>query len=159
MSAMAVASNSPNFMHGSNLRKCTQGHPVPLFIRMNIACLVRITSAIEHCRNNSCSSEVRGCPSISVIRMTKRCTVIRSVKAYLGETSPLIAEIETQNRVHPAFRPGMYDRFCHWLVTFHGEALEVVALRAAVVGISTLSLSRAAWSPSWDKVVRRLKTA
>ena len=64
-------------------------------------------------------------------------------QAYLVENSPLIAEIENQNRVHPAFQVGMYDRFRHWVVTFHDEILEVVALRAAVVGTSQLPPGRA----------------
>ena len=64
-------------------------------------------------------------------------------QAYLVENSPLIAEIENQNRVHPAFRPGMYDKFRHWVVTFHDETLEVVALQAAVVGTSQLPPGRA----------------
>jgi hypothetical protein len=37
----------------------------------------------------------------------------------------------------------MYDRFSHWVVTFHEETLEVVALRAAVVGTSQLPPGRA----------------
>lgn len=57
-------------------------------------------------------------------------------EVYLVENSPLIAELEDQNRVHPSFRPGMYDQFRHWILTFHDETLEVVALRAVVVGTS-----------------------
>jgi hypothetical protein len=64
-------------------------------------------------------------------------------QAYLVENSPLIAEIENQNRVHRAFQPGMYSNFRHWVVTFHDETLEVVALRAAVVGTSQLPPDRA----------------
>jgi hypothetical protein len=63
--------------------------------------------------------------------------------AYLVENSPLIAEIENQNRVHPAFRPGMYSKFRHWIITFHDETLEVVAQRAAVVGTLQLPPGRA----------------
>ena len=63
--------------------------------------------------------------------------------AYFVENSPLVAEIENQNRVHRAFRPGMYSKFRHWIVTFHDETLEVVALRAAVVGTSQLAPGRA----------------
>ena len=58
--------------------------------------------------------------------------------SYLVENSPLVAEIENRNRVHPAFRPGMYRDFGHWIVTFHDETLEVVALRALVAGQSSL---------------------
>jgi hypothetical protein len=68
---------------------------------------------------------------------------LENYQTYLVENSSLIAEIENQNRVHPAFRPGMYDRFSHWVVTFHDETLEVVALRAAVVGTSQLPPGRA----------------
>ena len=68
---------------------------------------------------------------------------LKHYAAYLVENSPLIAEIQSQNRVHRAFRPGMYDKFRHWVVTFHGETLEVVALRAAVVGTSKLTPERA----------------
>jgi len=68
---------------------------------------------------------------------------MKHYKPYLVENSPIIADIENQNRVHPAFRPGMYDKFRHWVVTFHDETLEVVALRAAVVGTSQLPPGRA----------------
>lgn len=68
---------------------------------------------------------------------------MQQYQAYLVENSPLIAEIENQNRVHPAFRPGIYDKFRHWVVTFHDETLEVLALRAAVVGTSQLPPDRA----------------
>lgn len=64
-------------------------------------------------------------------------------RAYVVDNSPLIAEIENQNRVHPAFRAGMYDKFHHWVLTFHDETLEVVALRGVVVGTSQLPPDRA----------------
>jgi hypothetical protein len=64
---------------------------------------------------------------------------LRHYSFYSVENSPLIAEIENQNRVHMHFRPGMYKKFRHWIVTFHDETLEVVALRAIVAGQSSLA--------------------
>jgi hypothetical protein len=63
--------------------------------------------------------------------------------AYHVENSPLIAEIENQNRVHHLYKPGMYGKFRHWIVTFHDETLEVVARSATVAGISKLTPSEA----------------
>jgi hypothetical protein len=68
---------------------------------------------------------------------------LKHYTAYLVGNSPLIAEIENQNRVHPAFKPGMYENFRHWIVTFHDETLEVVGRSAAVVGTSPLPPHRA----------------
>ena len=59
------------------------------------------------------------------------------------ENSPLIDEIEQQNRCHPRHRPGIYAKFRHWVITFHDETLEVVALRATVVGQMQTSPDRA----------------
>ena len=75
---------------------------------------------------------------------------LENYHAYFVENSHLIAEIENQNRLHRAFRPGMYGRFRHWIVTFHDETLEVVALRAAIVGRSQLSPDRAVCGLSPD---------
>jgi len=68
---------------------------------------------------------------------------LRHYGFYLVEKSPLVAEIESQNRVHIAYKPGMYAGFRHWIVTFHDEILEVIALRAAIVGHSQLPPYRA----------------
>lgn len=68
---------------------------------------------------------------------------LESYRSYTVENSPLIVELENQNRVHAGHRPGMYGRFCHWIVTFHDETLDVVALRALVVGRSQLPPSQA----------------
>jgi hypothetical protein len=57
---------------------------------------------------------------------------------YVVEHSPLIAEIDNQNRVHSAYRPGMYAKFEHWIITFHDETLEVIALHAVIAGHSQL---------------------
>jgi hypothetical protein len=54
------------------------------------------------------------------------------------ENSPLISEIEKQNECHHQHRPGIYARFRHWVVTFHDETLEVVALRGNVLGRTQL---------------------
>src|SRR5215472_7277768 len=63
---------------------------------------------------------------------------LRHYGFYLVEKSPLVAEIENQNRVHIHYKPGMYAGFRHWIVTFPDEILEVIALRAAIVGHSQL---------------------
>jgi hypothetical protein len=63
---------------------------------------------------------------------------LKHYAAYVVENSPLISEIENQNRVHPAFRLGMYEKFRHWVVTFRDETLEVVARHAELVGTSQL---------------------
>jgi hypothetical protein len=58
---------------------------------------------------------------------------------HIVEPSPLIAEIEEQNRIHRQHRPGMYSsRFKHFLIAFHGETLEVVAQEGIVAGRSNL---------------------
>lgn len=90
---------------------------------------------------------------VSVTRMTKLCTVtlakfgLEQHAACLVANSPLIAEMENQNRVHPAFKVGMYEKFRHWVVTFHDETLEVVALRAELVGTSQLPPHQAVCEP------------
>lgn len=80
---------------------------------------------------------------------------LKHYAACLVENSPLLAEIENQNRVHAAFRPGLYDKFRHWVVTFHDETLEVVALRAELVGTSQLPPHQAVCDP---KLVNRVST-
>jgi len=59
------------------------------------------------------------------------------------ENSPLIGEIEKQNRCHPQHRPGIYAKFRHWIITFHDETLEVIALRGTFMGPTQLSPDRA----------------
>ena len=59
------------------------------------------------------------------------------------ENSPLISEIEKQNECHPQHRSGIYAKFRHWVVTFHDETLEVIALRGNVSGQSELSPEKA----------------
>jgi hypothetical protein len=68
---------------------------------------------------------------------------LESYRFYVVENSPTIAEIENQNRAHSGYKAGMYARFRHWIVTFHDETLEVIALRGMVVGQSQLSPNRA----------------
>lgn len=63
--------------------------------------------------------------------------------AYVVENSPLIAEIENQNRVHSRHQSGIYEDFRHWIITFHDETLEVVAMRGMFVGLTELPPSRA----------------
>ena len=59
---------------------------------------------------------------------------------YVVEDSPLIAEIEEQNRIHPRHKAGMYaKRFKHFVITFHDETLEVVAKEGALAGRSDLA--------------------
>ena len=72
---------------------------------------------------------------------------LRHYECYQVEDSPLVAEIENQNRIHPAFRPGMYSTFRHWIVAFHDETLEVVAGRASVTGRFQFEPSRAVCEP------------
>jgi hypothetical protein len=55
------------------------------------------------------------------------------------ENSPMISEMEKQNACHRQHRPGIYAKFRHWIVTFHDETLEVIALRANVSGRTELS--------------------
>jgi len=59
------------------------------------------------------------------------------------ENSPLISEIEKQNECHRQHRPGIYAKFRHWVVTFHSETLEVIALRGSVKGQTDLSPEKA----------------
>lgn|SRR6266853_1197196 len=59
------------------------------------------------------------------------------------ENSPLTAEIEKQNEGHAQHRPGIYARFRHWVVTFHDDTLEVIALRGNVSGQTELSPEKA----------------
>jgi hypothetical protein len=62
------------------------------------------------------------------------------------ENSPLIAEIEKQNEFHAQHRPGIYAKFCHWVVTFHDEMLEVIALQGSVGGHTQLSPEKAVYT-------------
>jgi hypothetical protein len=75
---------------------------------------------------------------------------LRHYGFYLVENSPIIAEIELQNRVHSAHKPGIYSGFRHWIITFHDETLEVVALHGGVVGQSQLPPPQAV-SETWSK--------
>jgi hypothetical protein len=59
------------------------------------------------------------------------------------ENSQLISEIEKQNECHHRHRPGIYAKFRHWIVTFHDETLEVIALRANVSGRTELTPEKA----------------
>jgi hypothetical protein len=59
------------------------------------------------------------------------------------ENSPLIFAIEKQNECHPRHRPNIYTKFRHWVVTFHDETLEVIALRGSVSGRTELSPEKA----------------
>jgi len=59
------------------------------------------------------------------------------------ENSPLIAEIEKQNECHRQHRPGIYAGFRHWIVTFHNDTLEVIALRGSVTGQTDVSPEKA----------------
>jgi hypothetical protein len=59
------------------------------------------------------------------------------------ENSPLISEIEKQNECHRQHRSGIYAKFHHWIVTFHDETLEVIALRGNISGQSELSPEKA----------------
>jgi hypothetical protein len=63
---------------------------------------------------------------------------------WIVESSPLIAELEERNRVHPRHVPGMYStRFKHFVATFHDETLEVVAEDGVVLGRSDLAPDQA----------------
>jgi hypothetical protein len=53
---------------------------------------------------------------------------------FVVENSPLIREMENQNRFHQNHSPGMYGKFRHWVITFHDETLEVIALRGTILG-------------------------
>jgi hypothetical protein len=56
---------------------------------------------------------------------------------YVIEHSPLIAELDHRNQVHQRHVAGAYmRRFRHWIITFHGETLEVVASTARFLGTS-----------------------
>lgn len=68
---------------------------------------------------------------------------LKPYTSYLIENSPLIAEIENQNRVHSAYKPGMYVRWRHWIMTFHDETLEVIARSGIVAGQTQLPPHRA----------------
>jgi hypothetical protein len=59
------------------------------------------------------------------------------------ENSPLIDKIEKQNRCHSQHRPGIYARFRHWVITFHDETLEVIALRSVVLRLTRSSPDKA----------------
>ena len=56
---------------------------------------------------------------------------------YVIEDSPLIADFDRRNQVHNRHVAGAYiKRFCHWIITFHDETLEVVARDARFVRTS-----------------------
>lgn len=64
---------------------------------------------------------------------------LKHYEFHIVEHSPLIAELEERNSVHPRHVPGMYkSRFKHFVVTFHDETLEVVAKEGVVAGRSSL---------------------
>jgi hypothetical protein len=63
--------------------------------------------------------------------------------AYTVDNSPLLAQFEDQNRIHRAYKPGMYADFRHWIITFHDDTLEVLARRALVIGYTHLSPDKA----------------
>ncbi|MGH9524383.1 MAG: hypothetical protein ACRD3E_17805 [Terriglobales bacterium] len=53
--------------------------------------------------------------------------------------SPLIAELDRRNEVHPRHIAGAYrERFRHWVITFHDETLEVIARDAHVARVTPL---------------------
>jgi hypothetical protein len=62
---------------------------------------------------------------------------------FIVENSPLIAEIEKQNECHRQHRPGIYAGFRHWIVTFHDDTLEVIAVRGSVTGQTDVSPEKA----------------
>jgi hypothetical protein len=62
---------------------------------------------------------------------------------YTVENSPWRAEIESQNSVHRHHHPGIYEKFRHWLITFHDSTLEVLAQRARIIGRTNLSPDKA----------------
>jgi len=68
---------------------------------------------------------------------------LRSYGFYLVENSILIAQLEQRNRVHPRHDANRYQNYRHWIVTFHGETLEVVGTTARVIGESEMPPSQA----------------
>jgi hypothetical protein len=67
------------------------------------------------------------------------------------ENSPLIFAIEKQNECHRQHRPGIYAKFRHWVVTFHDETLEVIAMRGTVSGQTELSPDKAVCLPEANR--------
>ena len=56
---------------------------------------------------------------------------------HVVENSPLIADLDHRNQIHKQHVAGAYmKRFCHWIITFHDDTLEVVARDARFVGTS-----------------------
>ena len=55
----------------------------------------------------------------------------------------LIDEIEKQNSCHSRHRPGIYAKYRRWIVMFHDETLEVIALRGNINGQSELPPKKA----------------
>jgi hypothetical protein len=56
---------------------------------------------------------------------------------HVVENSPLIADLDRRNQIHKQHIAGAYiKRFRHWIITFHGETLEVVARNARFMRIS-----------------------
>src|ERR1043165_1921251 len=51
---------------------------------------------------------------------------------YIVENSPLIEELGTQNKVHSMNDPARWRKLLHWIITFHGQTLEVVGRHASV---------------------------
>src|SRR5215831_2665914 len=52
---------------------------------------------------------------------------------HIVENSPLIAELASQNKVHPMNNPSHWQKLRHWIITFHDETLEVVGREASVL--------------------------
>ena len=56
---------------------------------------------------------------------------------YVIEDSALIADLDRRNQAHDRHVAGAYiKRFCHWIITFHDETLEVIAKDARFVRTS-----------------------
>jgi hypothetical protein len=56
---------------------------------------------------------------------------------HVVENSPMIADLDRRNQVHERHVAGAYmKRFRHWIITFHDETLEVVAMDARSVRTS-----------------------
>ena len=55
---------------------------------------------------------------------------------YSVEDSPLIAQLERRNRVHPYHSAEHLKRYRHWIITFQDDTLEVVGTIARVMGES-----------------------
>ncbi len=62
---------------------------------------------------------------------------------YSVEDSPLVAQLERRNRVHPYHSAEHLNRYRHWIITLHDDTLEVVGTIARVIGERELPPSRA----------------